>query len=159
LLLVLFFFVGIPTFTCIEKWWQIRSLLSQAKSVKLIHYNPYSHMGTTEIVYGTKDIPSEDFSKISAAFAPFLDIGFPGSQVKCFDPHHKIVITDSTGHETIIRICLHCGNMVIGEHGELFGIPEMWQIRLRGFFDAEGLPYTPDRYMEDFRKARQESLQ
>jgi len=149
------FFIGIPTWKAIEGWWTIRSALANAQSVKLVHYNPYSHISMTpgsEIIYGTKDISRAEFSKITWAFPPVPDYGMPSDPWNCtFDPHHKIVITDAAGRQTVIKVCFLCDHVQIGENGEIFCTPFLWRPLLHKFFDDEGLPYTPDRYLQDFQ--------
>jgi hypothetical protein len=154
LAIVVFFFVGVPSWRAIEGWWNIRSALANAQSVKLVHFNPYAHTHTpdSEMIYGTKDLNSDQFSKVTWSFPPVPDLGLPSDLTKCiFDPHHKIVITDSTGRETVIKVCFLCDHIQIGETGEIFCTPFLWRPLLHKFFDEEGLPYTPDRYRQDYR--------
>jgi hypothetical protein len=156
LLIALFFFVGIPTWRAVSGWWEIRSALSHGKSVKLIHYNPYAGRigNSSEIIYGTKDLSPGDYSKVSGAFLPLPDFGMPSDSYGClFDPHHKIVITDAAGNETVIRVCFLCDHVQIGEGSKTFCTPFLWRPLLHKFFNDEGLPYTPDRYMQDYQAA------
>jgi len=153
LALALIVFVGIPTWKAVHGWWEIRSALANAKSVELVHFNPYAdHFAfTPRIVYGMKELKPEDFGKVLAAFPPLPDFGMPSDPYECvFDPHHKIVITDASGHETVIRVCFICDHVQIGEKGDIFCTPLLWRPLLHKFFDDEGLPFTPDRYMEDY---------
>jgi len=82
------FFIGIPTWKAIEGWWTIRSALANAQSVKLVHYNPYSHISMTpgsEIIYGTKDISRAEF--------PRLHGHFRRCQITACLPIHGIVLS------------------------------------------------------------------
>jgi len=91
------------------------------------------------------------FSKVAWAFPPVLDFGLPSDATKCiFDPHHKIIITDTAGRETVIKVCFLCDHVQVGEEGEIFCTPFLWRPLLHKFFDEEGLPYTPNRYRDDY---------
>ncbi len=148
----LLIFVGIPTFFLVVDKWKVDSVLHTAKSIQLIHYNPYVHRGgTSEIVYATKDLDPKDFYKVSAAFPLFLDFGFPCDFSGClFEPHHRIVITDETGKQTVIRVCFLCDHYQIGPKSTISVTPFAWRWALRRLFEDEGMPYQPDRYMEDY---------
>ena len=151
----LILFVALPSYQAIRGWCVITWALHDAKSVKLVHYNPYTHIfSAKELVYGTKDLSPGEFSKVSWTFPPCPDFGMPTDPYLCtFDPHHRIVITDSAGNETIIRVCIICDHVQIGDKTEPFVTPFIWRPLLRHFFEEEGLPYTPDRYQQDYEKA------
>ena len=149
---ILLLFCIEPTYTLLKEKWIIDSAVSRAKSIKIVHYNPHSFLLPEEIVYDTKELKPEEFYKVSRAFPVFLDIGDPFGQGSCiFDPHHRIVITDAEGKETIIRVCFNCDHVSIGKEYAL-GTPFVWRLSLRHFFDSEGLPYQPDRYQKDLQE-------
>ncbi len=81
------------------------------------------------------------------------DLGFPFLEKGClFNPHHRIVITDAAGKVTVIRVCFECDHLTIGDedpyHGQLSGMPLVWSYTLRRFFDAEGMPNSPQIYYD-----------
>jgi hypothetical protein len=154
LALIVFGFVGIPTWTLLTEKWAIESALKNAKSVELIHYNPYSQMLGSEMIYGTKELDPKDFHKISDAFPLSIDVGFPVDGYTCiFAPHHRIVITDADGKQTVIRVCFICDHCQVGNDESTFITPYVWRSSLRQFFIEEGLPFQPDRYQQDYIQA------
>ncbi len=148
---VLLLFCIEPTYILLKEKWIIESAVRNAKSIQVIHYNPYFHPGEPEMIYDTKELKPQEFDQVSGAFPVCLDIGFPGIETSClFSPHHRIVMKDKEGHETVIRVCFICDHFAIGDsEGEIFATPFAWRPALRHFFEKEGQPFRPDRYMED----------
>jgi hypothetical protein len=150
----IFTFVVVPTFNLLEQKWVIDHAIRHAQSIKLIHYNPYAHFGRPEIIYGTKELDPKDFDKVLEAFPLAIDVGFPVDPTGClFDPHHRIVITDASGQQTVIRVCFLCDHYQVGALGGVSVTPYVWRATLNHFFTEEGLPYQPDRYMKDYLKS------
>ncbi len=163
--LLLYLLAGFILFVCLiyptgvatcEKW-QIDTAVRNAKSIEIVHFNPYCRAPfQKEIIYGTKILKKEDFHKVSDAFPYCLDISCPLIMTMCsFDPHHRIVITDASGQQKVIQVCFICTHVQVGEKGGIIPMPFLWISPLHRFFKEEGLPYQPDRYQEDMRHGQE----
>ncbi len=121
-----------------------------------MHYNPYiAHRGG-DLIYSSKELDPAEISKIEAAFPFAVDYGIPGGIKQCmFDAHHKIVVTDRDGTITVIRVCLICGQMQVGEGENIFDMPSAWRNALQQFFADEGMPFSPQRYRDDYDDYRE----
>ena len=155
--LILLFCLIYPTGVAIYEKWQIDTAVWNAKTIEIVHYNPYCRVPfQKEIIYGTQILKKEDFHKVSDAFPYCLDISCPLIMTMCsFDPHHRIVITDAAGQQKVIQVCFICTHVQVGEKGRIIPMPFFWISPLHRFFKEQGLPYQPSRYQEDMRRGQE----
>ena len=154
------FFITPSTFDLLKEKWVISRALANAKSVRLEHYRNYIDTGGSEAIIAAKNLDPKDFHRVGAAFPFFLDVGFPGLELKCiFNPHHRIVITDASGNVTVIRVCFECDQLEIAKgdqkYGDIEGTPFIWMHTLRRFFAEEGMPNSPEFYRRSYPDVRE----
>jgi len=135
-----------PTWVALGDKITLLYALHNARSVRVEHYQmEFRDLGgQQETILGSKDLSPEDFHKISDALPLVLGVEDPGVWKKCiFDPHHRIIITDGKGNETILRVCFICDQYQVN-NGIIQDTPSAWMQTLRHFFSEEGLPESPN---------------
>jgi hypothetical protein len=134
-------FVGIPTALVAWTRFQISSALRSASTVRLEEYS----FGKT---LTSRTLVSAEFRHVTDAVPITLRVGIPGMIAFCFVPHHRVVISDASQHETTFAVCFGCEQMRLSGSGTQ-ATPIAWQRSLRQLFLRHDIPIR-DRYTPGF---------
>lgn len=135
-ILCLVVFVGIPTAQVLGARFQIASALRSASSVRLEEYS-YPRTLTSRVL-----TPAE-YRQVTDAMPITLKVGIPGVIYRCFDPHHRVVITDASQREMTLDVCFTCQGFCLTGNDVLI-TPSAWRQRLRQLFLRHDIPIRKD---------------
>lgn len=138
-----------PTAVAVREHMEIVHAVKHARTIELVHYNPGIGSAEDLIVYARKKLEPSDFHRVLDTMPLVPDTGIWSMELMClFNPHHKIIVTDSDGRQTVIRVCFECDHVRI-DQGDTIGTPWAWRGRLRKFFADEGMA---DKSSADYRR-------
>jgi hypothetical protein len=133
-------FVGIPTAQVLRTRFQISSALRSASTVRLEEYSDRRTLTSRVIT------PAE-YRQVTDAVPITLQVGIPGVILRCFQPHHRVVITDTSQRETTFAVCFTCEEFCLSGSDVLL-TPSAWRQPLRQLFLRHDIPirehYPPD---------------
>jgi hypothetical protein len=133
-------FVGIPTAQVLCTRFRISSALRSASTVRLEEYS-FPRILTSRVI-----TPAE-YRQITDAVPITLQVGVPGVILRCFQPHHRVVITDTSQRETTFYVCFTCEEFCLSG-GDVHLTPSAWRQPLRQLFLRNNIPirerYPPD---------------
>jgi len=133
-------FVGIPTAQILRTRFQISSALRSASTVRLEEY-------LDRRTLTSRVMTPADYRQVTDAVPITLQVGIPGVILRCFHPHHRVVITDTSQRETTFDVCFTCEEFCLSGSDVLL-TPSAWRQPLRQLFLRHDIPirkdYPPD---------------
>lgn len=70
---------------------------------------------------------------------------------RCYVPHHRIVMSDTTGKEIVLEICFSCNEVRFDKSGIVM-LPDGWKTFLRDLFSSHQVPIRPEEYIKIRRR-------
>lgn len=150
-LLFLGLFVGLPSYMISADSSAVSRALRGAHSVTVTEFVSYfdtsgNELVQREIVLHSVTASPDQISQFHRATSGFLDVGFPPTHKRCFDPHHRVEVIRADGITFRFDVCFLCSNASFGDGG-IQTIPSAWLPRLEQFFSTLGMPpRTSDEY-------------
>lgn len=137
-------FVGVPTAQVLRTRFQISSALRFASTVRL---EEYSFPRTL----ASRTLAPAEYRQVTDAMPITLQIGIPGVILRCFHPHHRVVITDTSQREMTLDVCFTCEEFNLS--GSTLLTPTAWKQPLRQLFLRNHIPipqsYPPEMSAEN----------
>lgn len=134
-------------FTLYPSWAVSRKFLkaiNAAQSVTLVEYQGESLEVRQELVLRRVPASAKQIEALKKAVGPWF-APIPSEFMACFEPHHRVEMSNADGSVLRFDICFACGNFSLGSH---FGsTPNVWVRPLRDVFTGAGMPHrTLDEY-------------
>jgi hypothetical protein len=155
---VLFAFVGYVAFVSVSEWEETKPLamaLKNARSVTLVELVtlkddsrvapggrwPYVELRRREATPG-------EIQALADAAGFHLALDTDKMDIRCYEPHHRVIIKKADGSTFTLTICFTCAKYEFNEEGVL-DTPQPWGSRLYIFFNSAGMPVrSEDEYMK-----------
>ena len=146
-------FVGLPSYQLASASRSLDRALRGAQSVTITEFVQYFDTSSRdpEPRYRVLSsmIPSpEQVKELQRATSGFITIGFPLSQKRCFDPHHRVEIVSADGTFLRLELSFDCDNFRFDE-GTIKAMPRSWLQHLPSFLRSVG---SPIRGREEYAK-------
>lgn len=116
----------LPTMEILWARWKITSAVDSATAIRLEEYSGKE-------ILSSRILSPEEFSRVSEAVPFTCTVGIPGIIWFCFDPHHRVIITDKSGQESVLKVCFSCEQFEFSR-STLLTTPGGWRKSLRQLF-------------------------
>jgi hypothetical protein len=123
--------------------------LQHAQTVRLEEFSGTNILTALELSH--EQWPQVASVASSAPIVPDLEI--PLVETLCFIPHHRIVMRDEQGKDSIFSVCFECEKVKTEEFGEM-EMPYLWRASLRRLFTNHKIPVR--EMAEYFRLAKEQ---
>lgn len=132
--------LGFRLYSCRESWAVSRELsvaMKTAQSVTLVEFEGKSLEVRQELVFQRVPATTKQIDALKKATGPWFAPN-PSEAMACFEPHHRVEVSNADGTVLQFNICFSCDNFSLGSH---FGsLPKVWIGPLRSIFTDAGMP-------------------
>jgi len=153
-------FVAIPTVLTVSHSVRMGFYTCRPSDIRLEEFTRSVPMAAAqETLLQRRIIKRSDYWRVALAMLPAPDASTYILQIMCYDPHHRIVLTNRDGTVHEVEICFRCRKMCVDSDG-LGGTPLVWQYTLLSLFQHYGMPErSPAEYSELQRAAPNQTMQ
>jgi hypothetical protein len=151
LIFLIVLFVGIPTLLTVYHFGRTACYLFGSREVRVEEFCPaLPPIASSDIVLQSRVLPRSEYWRVALAMPPVPDASVYVIQIMCYDPHHRITVTNSRGKTHQVEVCFECLKMRY-DSPWVGGIPIIWQRTLRSLFEHYGMH---ERSSEEYSKLR-----
>src|SRR5689334_18671358 len=113
-ILALVIFVAIPTVLTVSHSVRMALYVYRARDIRLEEFSRSVSMAASqEALLQRRVIKRSDYWRVALAMPPAPDASTYILQIMCYDPHHRIILTNRDGTVHEVEICFRCRKMCV----------------------------------------------